>query len=457
MTLTVKIKHNGNPHKAGKMTVTDSDGHKVLSQVAVAIPSNINNISYTQNLKLLSVVIDNSLIKTSLNVNVEKNNYQDSFANLTKNGRYDTFVIANSIVFVNAESMVLHNDRSAFVLDKASFDKLVKAIKENGNVCNLEVKRTPFVFFTDKVVVDESKDVNAQFEKFKRSKDLLAKAIKTKQAEKEEKEEEERNQERKRKEKEKRQAAAVASRASSVNNDPMNDLLAFYNPALALMFRPHSTLAWFLYFSEAGNAVSQDVIDNNIHEISGFENVGSCEFENTRNGYTVALFSDEDKTEQIGTINVDTQSNCYELTTSSGEKNVVYPTDDGKINLSFVSESGSATKVEMVQNGDSFIGNWSSDNAGAAISAALTIDSQFNFESEVGKTNDLSGFLYQDSPNDSFNTTSVFSDNSSVSDVQQTFDRQMDFQPSVSVSQDNSFSSPASDTTSWASSDPYSN
>lgn len=452
MTLTVKIKHNGNPQKAGKMTVKDSNGHKILSQVAVAIPSNINKISYTQNMKLLSVAIDNSLLRTTLNVEREKSNYKDAFDSLTKRGRYDTFVVANGIVFVNADSMVLHNDSHAFVLDKVSFDKLIKAMRENGDVFHLEVKKTSFIFFTDKVSVDDSKDVNSLFDKFKRNEELLVKAIKVKQKEKEE--EDERLNERKREEEKKRRNAA---RTNLTNNDPMNELLAFYNPALALMFSPHSTLAWFLYFSESASAVSQNVIDNNIRDIAGFENVGSCEFENTRNGYTVDLFSDENKSEQIGTINVDTQSNCYELTTSSGEKNVVYPTEDGKINLSFVSESGSATKVEMVQNGDGFIGNWSSDNAGAALSAALTIDSQFNFESEVGKTNDLSGFLYQDSQNDSFSTANVSPDTSPVLDVQQTFDRQVDFEPSVSVVQDNSFSSPASDTSSWASSDPYSN
>lgn len=460
MTLTVKIKHNGKLNKAGKLTVIDNSGNTLLSKLPVAIPVSISKLpgNYSQTAKVCKIYFDDNLVNARVGATFEQDDYIEAYNSLSHHGKRETFVVANNVVITSNKSLL--NDKNAFVMDKENFDKLSNVLSKVSNF-NIEVKRTAFIFFAEDVVKESNENVSSLFNIFRKNESTLKEIIKKRKAEDE--------RERIRNEEEAKKRKAVNKKiehSNSSNNDPLNDLLAFYNPGLALMFHPHSTLAWFLYFSGSDNALSQNLIDKNIHEISGFENVGSCKFEDTRNGYTVALFSDTNKSEQIGTINVDTQSNCYELTTSSGEKNVVYPTDDGKINLSFVSETGSATKVEMVQNGDNFIGNWSSDNAGAAISAALTIDSQFNFESQVGKTNDLSDFLYQEPADYSSysqeaqalsESANDFYHQNEASNVSQTLDKQVDFESSPSAIQENTFSTPASDTTSWASSDPYSN
>lgn len=229
------------------------------------------------------------------------------------------------------------------------------------------------------------------------------------------------------------------------------------------MFRPHSTLAWFLYFNDLGDNINQRIIDDNIHNISGFENVASSEVRHNPEGYTVKLFDDVDKTNEIGVLKFDTATNSCELRTQTGEKNIIVPDESGKLNVSFVSENGSSTSLEMVQDGDNFIGNWHTNQVGAALGAGFTLDSSFDFCSNVGKANDLSGYLYvpeKEVEQESF-VAPVEVEKEVINHQASVVEDNNVFNQTVSPSHEPVYESPvqtsATDNSSWASADPYSN
>ena len=229
------------------------------------------------------------------------------------------------------------------------------------------------------------------------------------------------------------------------------------------MFRPHSTLAWFLYFNDLGDNINQRIIDDNIHNISGFENVASSEVRHNPEGYTVKLFDDVDKTNEIGVLKFDTATNSCELRTQTGEKNIIVPDELGKLNVSFVSENGSSTSLEMVQDGDNFIGNWHTNQVGSALGAGFTLDSSFDFCSNVGKANDLSGYLYvpdKEVEQENF-VAPVEVEKEVINHQASVLEDNNVFNQTVSPSHEPVYESPvqtsATDNSSWASADPYSN
>lgn len=475
MTLKITIKHNGKLNKAGKLTVTDEQGGKVLSNIPVALPLSIVPHSYNQRAECVSFELDKNLLEYQSVLNKETSSYENAFYNLTKNSSENCFVYDNEIIIACNKELV--SDARSFIMLDKDFAELCKVVKSKE--LRVEIKLKSFMFFCKDVNTNKKLDINGLLEEFKKTSKILIKSInenKNKELEinlkKSQKKEEKINKNVQVNIKPiiKNKAikkSSTNSRSINTYDDPLNDLLAFYNPALALIFHPNSTLAWFLYFNDLGNNVNeinQNFIDKNIHNIQGFENVNSCLFEKTNNGYSVVFFGDNNKSNEIGTLNVNSLSQCYELSTPSGEKNIFVPSEDGKMNLSFISESGNSTTVELVHNGDNFVGNWSTDQAGATIGAALVLDDQLNFSSDLGKKNDLSGYLNNSVENqvfsDSADDFSLQSDQTSVSlpDMDKNVDLEVITDTSAASNYESSpLSSPASDTSSWVSADPYSN
>lgn len=385
MTLTVSIKHNGKVNKAGKLSVIDEQGKTLLSKIPVAIPLKLSksSLEYSCMAKVVSFNLNRSLLKETFeDIEKDKTQYKNAFNDFTENGINHSFIVANTIVI--ACDQVLVNDETAFIIKDKDFKTLVSILSQNGTSFKVEVKHSSFMFFLEDVSNYQVKNVQGFYVKMQKEEDNLSKKIKAL----------------KEKEQQKKQVVNKVSQRNAINQrnsfdtDPLNDLLAFYNPELALMFRPHSTLAWFLYFNDLGDNINQKIIDDHIHNISGFENVASSEVRHSPEGYTVKLFDDADKTNEVGVLKFNTATNSCELKTETGEKNIIVPDESGKLNVEFISKNGSSTSLEMVQDGDTFIGNWQTNQVGTALGAGFTLDSSFDFCSNVGKANDLSGYLY---------------------------------------------------------------
>lgn len=159
----------------------------------------------------------------------------------------------------------------------------------------------------------------------------------------------------------------------------------------------------------------------------------------------------------------DTATNSCELRTQTGEKNIIVPDELGKLNVSFVSENGSSTSLEMVQDGDNFIGNWHTNQVGSALGAGFTLDSSFDFCSNVGKANDLSGYLYvpdKEVEQENF-VAPVEVEKEVINHQASVVEDNNVFNQTVSPSHEPVYESPvqtsATDNSSWASADPYSN
>ena len=345
------------------------------------------------------------------------------------------------------------NDETAFIIKDKDFKTLVSILSQSGKSFKVEVKHSSFMFFLEDVSDYQVKNVQDFYFKMQQEEVNLSNKVKVL------KEKEQQKQKIITKVSQKN----VVSQRNNFDTDPLNDLLAFYNPELALMFRPHSTLAWFLYFNDLGDNINQRIIDDNIHNISGFENVASSEVRHNPEGYTVKLFDDVDKTNEIGVLKFDTATNSCELRTQSGEKNIIVPDELGKLNVSFVSENGSSTSLEMVQDGDNFIGNWHTNQVGSALGAGFTLDSSFDFCSNVGKANDLSGYLYvpdKEVEQENF-VAPVEVEKEVINHQASVVEDNNVFNQTVSHSHEPVYESPvqtsATDNSSWASADPYSN
>lgn len=454
MTLTVVIKHNGKVNKAGKLSVIDEQGKTLLSKIPVAIPLKLSksSLEYSCMAKVMSFNLNRDLLKeTFKDIEKDKTQYKNAFNDFTENGINNSFIVANTIVI--ACDQVLVNDETAFIIKDKDFKTLVSILSQSGKSFKVEVKHSSFMFFLEDVSDYQVKNVQDFYFKMQKEEVNLSNKVKVL------KEKEQQKQKIITKVSQKN----VVSQRNNFDTDPLNDLLAFYNPELALMFRPHSTLAWFLYFNDLGDNINQRIIDDNIHNISGFENVASSEVRHNPEGYTVKLFDDVDKTNEIGVLKFDTATNSCELRTQTGEKNIIVPDELGKLNVSFVSENGSSTSLEMVQDGDNFIGNWHTNQVGSALGAGFTLDSSFDFCSNVGKANDLSGYLYvPDKEVEQENFVApvevekeVINHQASVVEDNNVFNQTVS--PSHEPVYESLVQTSATDNSSWASADPYSN
>lgn len=440
MTLRIKIKHSGNRNKSGKMTVISDEGNTILSKVSVAIPKNV--FDGHKEAKIISLDINDNLINPIEQLSVRQKNYEDFFNRITSNQRYENLIIVDGAIGITySRSMILHNDDTAFVLHKEDFKKLSQILKVNEKFI-LEIKKSAFLFFSEEVNTHSESNVNKEFQEFIEVRDKLKKELisydsflkKQKKKLKETKKNKFNNQ--------------------TKDNDPLLDLWYFYNPELSLIFHPHSTLAWFLYFNDSLN-INQSNINSNIHEISGFENVNSCILNNENNGYTALLFSDEKMENKIGTIKFNENTNSYTLETNNGEKNILKSSEDGKLEICFVSEEGGSINIDLVQENDNFVGKWHSDNASADISSEIIIDNNFNIESML--SNNLSKEKINSSnytePNDT-----IFTSEATVQDILNIGSSSDGISEQASLEiNDNQEMSSASDTSSWQSLDPYSN
>lgn len=281
MTLTVVIKHNGKVNKAGKLSVIDEQGKTLLSKIPVAIPLKLSksSLEYSCMAKVMSFNLNRDLLKeTFKDIEKDKTQYKNAFNDFTENGINNSFIVANTIVI--ACDQVLVNDETAFIIKDKDFKTLVSILSQSGKSFKVEVKHSSFMFFLEDVSDYQVKNVQDFYFKMQQEEVNLSNKVKVL------KEKEQQKQKIITKVSQKN----VVSQRNNFDTDPLNDLLAFYNPELALMFRPHSTLAWFLYFNDLGDNINQRIIDDNIHNISGFENVASSEVRHNPEGYTVKLF-----------------------------------------------------------------------------------------------------------------------------------------------------------------------
>lgn len=402
MTLTVVIKHNGKVNKAGKLSVIDEQGKTLLSKIPVAIPLKLSksSLEYSCMAKVMSFNLNRDLLKeTFKDIEKDKTQYKNAFNDFTENGINNSFIVANTIVI--ACDQVLVNDETAFIIKDKDFKTLVSILSQSGKSFKVEVKHSSFMFFLEDVSDYQVKNVQDFYFKMQQEEVNLSNKVKVL------KEKEQQKQKIITKVSQKN----VVSQRNNFDTDPLNDLLAFYNPE----------------------------------------------------GYTVKLFDDVDKTNEIGVLKFDTATNSCELRTQTGEKNIIVPDELGKLNVSFVSENGSSTSLEMVQDGDNFIGNWHTNQVGSALGAGFTLDSSFDFCSNVGKANDLSGYLYvpdKEVEQENF-VAPVEVEKEVINHQASVVEDNNVFNQTVSPSHEPVYESPvqtsATDNSSWASADPYSN
>lgn len=430
MKYTAKIDYVNNVEKAGKLTLTSEDGATILSKVAVAIPDEmlLNPILFQKihSTRAVQVKMDDDLRRFD-----KSGKYEDAYSEVTK-GNPDAYFIKNTgkVLIRPTTDAKLKNDDHSFVMHKEHFDVLFTVLAKKHQL-EIETNKVSFLWFPEKVI-NATGGINVVLSNFdsvesklRNDKDDAERISALEAAQK----------------KAKVNVSSKSSLNDAVKNiakiveqeakpvaksvakptiaqpakqftrqpviqavptsttrityrdaddlDALDIILMYSNPGLAPFIKPNSMLAWSLYFNNRQNEINKQYIEENIRNVSGFENVGSSDFKYTPKGYSVTLFEDETRGTPIGRLEYDSQRNCYEIVSESGDKNTLSVGNDGQYNSCFVSSSGNETNVNLVQTNSGFVGNWESDNNGVKVNSGISIDNDFGYTSSPNEPVDI--------------------------------------------------------------------
>jgi len=426
MKYTAKIDYVNNVEKAGKLTLTSEDGSTILSKVPVAIPDEmlLNPILFQKihSTRAVQVKMDDELRRFD-----KSGKYEDVYAEVTK-GNPDAYFIKNTgkVLFRPTTDAKLKNDDHSFVMHKEHFDVLFSVLAQKHQL-EIETNKVSFLWFPEKVInatgginvvlshfdTIESKVRNEKEDAERLSalevaqkkakvnvgaKPSLGDAVKNiaKIVEQEENPIIKPNVAKPAKQSQSNKQSviqAVPTRTTTYRND--NDLdaldivLMYSNPDLAPFIKPNSMLAWSLYFNNRQNEINKNYIEENIRNVSGFEDVASSDFKYTPKGYSVTLFEDETKNIPIGRLEYDSQRQCYEVISEAGDRNTLSVGDNGHYNSCFTSSNGNETNVNLVQTERGFVGNWESDNNGVKVTSGISMDNDFGYSSSPNNPVDI--------------------------------------------------------------------
>ena len=420
MKYTAKIDYVNNVEKAGKLTLTSEDGSTILSKVAVAIPDEmlLNPILFQKihSTRAVQVKMDDDLRRFD-----KSGKYEDAYAEVTK-GNPDAYFIKNTgkVLIRPTTDAKLKNDDHSFVMHKEHFDVLFSVLAQKHQL-EIETNKVSFLWFPEKVI-NATGGINVILSHF----DSIESKVRNEKDDAERLSALEAAQK-----KAKVNVSAKPSLGDAVNNiakiveqeskpivkpsikqpakqsviqavptrtttkyrndddlDALDIVLMYSNPDLAPFIKPNSMLAWSLYFNNRQNEINKSYIEENIRNVSGFEDVGASDFKYTPKGYSVTLFEDETKNNQIGRLEYDSQRNCYEVVSETGDRNTLSIGDNGQYKSCFIS-NGNETNINLVQTERGFVGNWESDNNGVKVNSGISMDSDFGYSSTPNEPVDI--------------------------------------------------------------------
>lgn len=479
------IEYTGNVERAGKLTLTSEDGRMLLSKVPVAMPDEIFNVPQLferiHSTRAVQVKMDDDLKRFD-----KAGNYEKAYSEVVRGNPEGYFIKSLGQVLIKPTTdSKMKNDDHAFVMHKQHFEVLFDILAKKEQL-EISTNRVSFLWFPEKVI-NATGSINITLSNFdsvettvrnqKEDGDRI-KALES--AQKKAKvnvgvtkpklsdavknianivEQEAKNtvkpiitkpekQQTVQVEANTRQSIiqAVPTRTTYKDDiDALDVVLMYSNPDLAPFIKPNSSLAWYLYFSNKDN-IDKAYVEENIHNIQGFESVGSSDFKYTPKGYSVTLFEDENKNNPVGRIEFDNQKQCYEVVTQDGEKTLLSVGENGQLSSCFKSSNGHETKMDLVQTEKGFVGNWESENNGVKVNSSISIDNDFGYSSKPNETIDLSSFVAATVVTDLANSYTSKSDNNFDYKSEQSIEK--DYTPPPP---------PPKNDEVWSSSDPYSN
>lgn len=439
----------------GKATLLDKSDNKVFSKRPVAIPAALDlaSLPYADLCKKLSVI--HAEINSDLKAFDTDKVYTAHYKDLVKDNFSDFIKNDKEILFISTSNVLDHRDNKAFIMSPEDFRE-IQAVVQNKETLTVEIQEKWFFWFPKKLQSEVVTHINTIYNRFM-NKAVALQVLKD--------EADKKNQ----------QAKPVGVVSSAVNHvesvvpktknpiqhkqtqvvrksqnvqshyrynddsDPLNILLAFTNPNLAVFMRPQSLLAWAMYMNSMNN-MEHSSVENSLNQINGFDDL-SGKYKETTNGYVVDLYNNSG--DYVGDIKFDYGSNSYEATSTDGQINTLNVNND-RFDFGVNSPESSPLSINLVRTEDGFVGNWySENNTGIApVNAGVVIGNDFNVSSTPDKLNDLDKFDFGNS-------------SSSVSS-KDTFDFGVDSK----VSEDTSPPQPVITEpvmSSWTSSDPYNN
>jgi hypothetical protein len=418
MHYNIVIEYVDNKQKAGKLTLTDSQGNALLKKVPVAIPHFLppNDKSIINgNLKHKLIDIDVALA----NVDVS-GNYKQSVTNLVLAGRHKLIVnYFNDVVFApnptgqvyeNQAATSLRPDETSFVLYQQDFSTLFNCVQKSDSSFKIALDNVSFLWFPEKVILPKT-DINHQYDRLghrilllqqsieqqalkERSKQtsLLKKDLTILNNSIDKKTDNKVNNKVDTYSKERINPSINQSKRTSYNNsqddlDAFDVMFMYNNPDLAPMYKPNSMLAWYMYFNN--NDIQSSTIQTQIKNVPGFEDVHHCDFKYTKNGYNVELYADKEKTESLGVLSCNNQTKTHTLTSPSQDVTTLKVDDTGLITGTVVSQNQTETSFNFFKNNDSFVGNWSNTSEqGIEIHSGMKLDSDYGVSSSLNNTID---------------------------------------------------------------------
>lgn len=484
------IEYTGNVERAGKLTLTSEDGRTLLSKVPVAMPDEIFTVPQLferiHSTRAVQVKMDEDLKKFD-----KSGNYEKAYSDVTRGNPDGYFIKSSGQVLVKPTTDTkMKNDDHAFVMHSQHFDVLFDILAKKEQL-EISTNKVSFLWFPEKVINatgginitlsnfdSVETTVRNQKEDSERIKDLEAAQKKAKVnvgvakpklsdavknianiVEQEAKNTVKPSAIKPAKpqtvpvQQQGRQSViqAVPTRTTySDDVDALDIVLMYSNPELAPFIKPNSSLAWYLYFSNRDN-IDKTYVEQNIQNVQGFENIASSDFKYTPKGYSVTLFDDENKNNPVGRIEFDSQKQCYEVVSNSGEKTLLSVGENGQLSSCFKSSNGNETRMDLVQTQQGFVGNWESDNNGVKVNSSIAIDNDFGYSSSPNESIDLSTVAAASIASD------INSANSYTSKVEQNFDFGYKSEPTVEKDYTPPPPPPPRNDEVWGSSDPYSN
>lgn len=189
--------------------------------------------------------------------------------------------------------------------------------------------------------------------------------------------------------------------------NPLDVVFMYHNPEIAPFYKPNNMLAWVLYLENMNkNNTTVDTYSSPQHiqqleqdfcRIQGLDNVESCRFEPTDEGYKIHLFEDKNQSVPSGEILYNPSEKCYTLNNSSDCLNINIQSD-GLIKAELENQSGDTTRFSFAPSTQgSFVGSWESDpSQGVGLSGNFVApppsspDSSYDFSSTLGNTKEVS-------------------------------------------------------------------
>lgn len=441
MNYTIDIEFVNNREKAGKLTLSNSDGTVLLSKVPVAIPLDAQDNVYATGLQKIKLTLadvtseDGRRMDTYRLEQIQKSGADKHIANKDKEA---VFLCDNS------GNKNLQGDNSLFVLRPEHYQVLEK-VCDGFNRVELHATKVGFLWMPEKVKTSTSSpkalisslyDMVAFFKEQEASAtDTTTSTQKTGRANwnpqqssldfsnlmKDDKKAPAQSSTPKTTEKVFVPTSVAAasdrtqksmmdrnSRIHSFNNGPgsdsdldMFDVYFMYNyPSLAYMYRPNSLMAWMITMNSYREPLTQSYVDDTINQLPGFENVGKTELEYTEKGYSIDMY-DKETGSHTGTLEFEQDNNCYRVVSPSGDNTYLEQDDDGHWK-GCTSVGNKETTYDFVQTQQGFSGNWYGDqNDGNQVSAGFEVnnnDFSVNSSPEVINWDKYSYEPYQPEP-----------------------------------------------------------